>query len=116
MERNQRAYRIADCVARSVSPGVSAHRRLRERVAARWDRAEISRSGRRVGCAVHDGEDVVADGVCADGGGPGSAAGIAPSAGAGTVDHRGFGYFAYARDLYKTEPRQDVCGGRCGHE
>src|ERR1700722_18805940 len=67
LARNQRAHRIADCVARSVSPGIATAGFVFLRLAQSRNSVEVPRFRRWSRREVHERKATNARSVCANG-------------------------------------------------
>src|SRR6195256_5335066 len=113
---NQRAYRLTDYDACSISACSWAAGGICRRVAARGNRTAIPGCGRRAWRAIFGSEAAHANGVCAAGFTHGAQTWAASFAGTWTLDHRSGGCSLDARRLYENESGQDVCGCRFSDE
>src|SRR6267143_4557745 len=113
---NQRAYRLADYHARSLSPRAAATGWICRRTAARANRAAVLGYRGRLRSAVFRPETADTDGVRAACFASGAQTWSARVAGAGAIDHRAGRCSVDARRLYENESGQDVCGCGLGDE
>src|SRR5713101_917687 len=113
---NQRAYRLADYNARSISPRSGAAGWICRRVAARADRSAVPGCRGRAGSALFGPEAADENGVRAAGFTNGAQTWRAPVAGAWAFDHRSGRCALDARGLHENESGEDICCGGLGDE
>src|SRR5207302_1092041 len=107
---NQRAYRLADHDADSISPRTAAAGWIYRRVAARANRSALPGCWGRPGGAIFGSEAADTNGVRAAGFTNGANTQRAPLTGAWALDHRSGQRSLDACHLYENKSGQDVCG------
>src|ERR1700730_6808176 len=113
---NQRAYRLADYNARSISPRVGATGWVCRRTATRANRSALPGCRGRAWGEIFGREAADTEGVRAAGFTNRAQTGLAPFAGAWAFDHRSGRCPLDARPVYEDEPGKGVCGCRLGDE
>src|SRR6202165_4118836 len=113
---DQRAYRLADYTARSISPCSATAGWICRRAAARANRSAVPGCWGRAWSAIFGSDAADTNGVRAAGFTNGAQTWRAPVAGAWAFDHRSGRCSLDARRLYENESGQDFCCCGLGDE